>query len=339
MIASLVLAAVALTSPQGAQKELSALLPKFLSDEGAVGVSVAVVADKREWRGVAGWADRENQKPVSYATIFRLGSVSKQIAGTATLQLTEQGKLDLDANVSKYVAGFPEPDGTVTLRQLLSHTSGMRHYALGKNESLYQFTPTKQALGMFVGDPRLGKPGEKYSYSTHAFTVVVAAVEQASGVTYTNYVRQNIAKGSTLDCELLTDPKPDRTQLYLKTKEKPTLETKREDNSWKFGGGGLESNALDLAKFGYAVLEGKLVTPKSRDAMWTRQKTSDGKEVNYGLGWGLPESGLIAHSGGQQGCSCFLLIDPKRKVCVAVMCNTNGMNVGKLANDVLKAWK
>lgn len=324
---------------QGTFEQLAKALPAWLTNEGAVGVSAAIIDPTRSWGAVAGYSDRESSKPTQMATLFRLGSVSKQVAATAVMQLVDQGKLDIDLDVRNYVPNFPEPDGTVTLRQLLNHTSGVRHYALGKNESLYKFTPTEKALDMFVNDPRIGKPGEKFSYSTHAFTVVVAAIEKASEMKYTDYIRQNISQGTSLDCELLTDNKPARSMLYLKTKEAPRLETKREDNSWKFGGGGLESTAQDLAKFGVNVLNSKLVSEKSRDAMWTKQKTSDGKEFNYGLGWGLPESGLVEHSGGQQGCSCYLLIDTKRQVVVAVMCNTNSMNVGKLARDLLKAWK
>ncbi|MBX3118859.1 MAG: beta-lactamase family protein [Fimbriimonadaceae bacterium] len=338
MLTTFLLTAV-LSTTQTSNADLMKLLPQWLADEGAVGVSVAVVADNHQWQATSGWADRENQKPVQATTVFRLGSVSKQIAGTAAIQLVDQGKLNLDVSVTKYVAGFPEPDGTVTLRQLLSHTSGMRHYQVLKRENLFEFTPTNKALGMFMNDPRVGKPGEKYSYSTHAFTVVVAAVEKASGMSYTDYVRKNISGGSTLDCELLSDSKPARTQLYRKNKEKPVLETKREDNSWKFGGGGLESTASDLAKFGYMVAKAEVVTPKGRDAMWTKQKTSDGKEVNYGLGWGIGADGMIQHSGGQQGCSAYLLIDPKRNISVAVMSNTNGMDVGRLARAILKDWK
>ncbi len=313
------------------------LVTQFLAKEKAVGVAVAVVDGSKTWQFEAGFSDRDQNKEVIPATLFRLGSVSKPVGATLAMSLVQEGKLDLDKGVSAYVAGFPDANGTITLRRILSHTSGIRHYSKDKNDTFYEPKTTPEALAVFKDDPLLFKPGEKYSYSTHAYTVVVAAVESASKMSYREYLQTYISRRSapSLDCEAIKDSKPERTELFTKEGKQYG---KRQDISWKIGGGGLESSAIDVAKFGVAVADGSLLHPKTLKSMWTKQKLNDGKLIGAGLGWDLSKKGFARHAGGQQGCSAYLLVDQKKKIAVAVMCNTDGMPVGKLAQDLYQAY-
>lgn len=330
---------VALISPQSVPVGLSKedLVRQLVETQGAIGVAVAVVNGSKTWQYEAGFADKEANQVVKPTTLFRLGSVSKPIAATLAMSLVEQGKLDLDKGVSAYVAGFPDANGTITLRRILSHTSGIRHYAKDKNDTFYEPKTTPEALAVFKDDPLLFKPGEKYSYSTHAYTVVVAAVESASKMSYREYLQTYISRRSapSLDCEAIKYSKPERTELFTKEGKQYG---KRQDISWKIGGGGLESSAIDVAKFGAAVADGSLLHPKTLKSMWTKQKLNDGKLIGAGLGWDLSKKGFARHAGGQQGCSAYLLVDQKKKIAVAVMCNTDGMPVGKLAQDLYQAY-
>jgi len=313
------------------------LVVNFISNQKAVGVAVAIVDGSKTWECDAGYADQDHGMAVRPTTLFRLGSVSKPIAATLAMSLVEQGKLDLDKGVSAYVAGYPDANGTITLRRILSHTSGIRHYAKDKNDTFYEPKTTAEALAVFKDDPLLFKPGEKYSYSTHAYSVVVAAVESASKMSYREYLQTYISRryARSLDCEVIKDDKSERTGLF--TAEGKQYE-KRQDISWKTGGGGLESSAIDVARFGAAVADGSLLQPKTLKAMWTKQKLNDGKLLGAGLGWDLSKKGFARHAGGQQGCSAYLLVDQKKKIAVAVMCNTDGMPVAKLAEDLYQAY-
>lgn len=312
----------------------------FLKSERAVGVSIAIAHQKGSTYAAAGFADRESQRAVKPETLFRLASISKTVTATCTMQLVEKKKLDLNVGISKYVNGFDDRDGAITLAKVLGHTSGIRHYLDGKDDASFAPTTTEQAIAKITNDALLFKPGEKYSYSTHAFAIPVAAIEKVSGMTYRDYLRANISlvAAPSLDCEVSAEDKPLRTSLYTKTDAEAKLETKREDISWKVGGGGLESTAADLAKYGLAVSTGKLLGKEARATMWTKQTLNNGKRTGYGLGWDLGVDGLARHGGGQQGCSSYLLVDYKRNISVAVLCNTGGVDAAKLADKLYKLW-
>lgn len=337
MIAAL--AAYCLLAAPSADPKID-LVKQFVEKECAAGVSVAISAKNRWWICQAGYANVEKKLPVKKETLFRLGSVSKPIAATLAMSLVQEGQLNLDKGIGAYVAGFPDHNGTITLRRLLCHTSGIRHYIKDKSDVFYEPKTMTEALGIFKDDPLQFEPGEKYSYSTHAYTVIAAAVESASKMSYRDYLRTYISKrcAPSLDCEVIADNKADRTELYAKGSPDPKLQEKRQDISWKVGGGGLEATAEDIARFGYWVADRRLLKRETLDDMWSKQKQNDGKLMGTGLGWDLSKKGFARHAGGQQGCSAYLLVDQKKKIAVAVLCNTEGMPVGKLAEDLYSEY-
>lgn len=301
----------------------------FLEKSGVVGLSVAVLDEGDVvFQSAFGWRDREAKLVAEDTTLFRLASVSKPVTATIVMQLVDAGRLELDVGVAKYVDGLEPEIGALTLRRLLSHTSGVRHYRADRKDNGTPFVSTRKALDLFVGDPLIAAPGEKYSYSTHAFTLVVAAVESAAKKDFVEILRENIAArgAATLDCEVAGSTKAARSALYEKTPLGVVLRSEpREDLGWKYGGGGLESTALDVARFAQAVSNATLVSAKSRDTMWTRAKLSDGKSVDYGLGWGVGDSGrVISHTGSQQGASSSLAIVREQGLIVVVLSNTSG---------------
>ena len=300
----------------------------YRKEHGLVGMSVAVM-EKGELVFDEGFGlrDREAQLPAEPSTLYRLASISKPVAATIAMQLVEAGKLDLDAGVGRYVDGLDAPIASLSLRQLLSHTSGLRHYRADRRDNGTQHRTTREALELFVHDPLLHAPGTRYAYSTHAFTLVAAAIENAAGQSYVDCVRERVAAkvAPTLGCELLADDKPERAALYERGLLGVKRATPREDLSWKYGGGGLESTAHDLARFADAVLRAKVVDPAGRDAMWTRTKLDDGEAVAYGLGWALDgNEGVASHTGGQQGTSSALTVVRTDELVIAVLCNTEG---------------
>jgi serine beta-lactamase-like protein LACTB len=316
------------------------LATRFRAEQGVVGLRVAVLEDgELVYHGGLGFADREQQLPTTPQTLFRLGSISKPVTAAIAMQLVEQGKLDLDKDLRAY---SPELEGKLaplTLRQVLSHTSGIRHYAPGRIDNSTKLRTTREALELFVDDQLLFEPGAKYSYSTHAYTLAAHVLESASKQPFERLVRERVAKrgAPSLDCEKLRDDKPQRTKLYNKVAGgEPALQAIPEDNSWKYAGGGMEATVLDLARFGHLMLDDKLVTRASRERMWAPTTLADGTTSDYGLGWGLDaKRGRVSHSGSQQGCHCALVLDVEKRRVVAVMMNTLGGGAPKLADQLM----
>lgn len=333
--------------------ELRGECEKFLAAQHAVGMGVAILDDGKVVLDAAfGLADREAKRAASTDTLYRLGSISKPVAAAIAMQLVDEKKLDLDADVRAKLPDVAARMQPTTMRQLLSHTAGIRHYIAGKKDNSVEHRTTAQALELFVGDPLVAPPGTLFSYSTHGYTLVHAVLEAAGGKSFPLLVRERIrARGlASLDCEVLTEPaKPARTALY-ELDEKPTgavqekgavQEAKlcgpREDNSWKYAGGGMESTVLDLARFGELVRTAQLVSESGRDALWTRTKLKDGKETAYGLGWRVaPDRSLIFHTGSQQGAQSVLAVMPAEGLVIAVMTNTSGTQPQELAERLHK---
>ena len=322
---------------QSRKEALREVCETFLANEHIVGMSVAVVDDGEIiFEHAFGERDREAKLAAGPDTLFRLASVSKPVTATLALELVEQRKLDLEAPLSKLLPDLGEPLAKLSPIQLLSHTSGVRHYQALKLDNGTQHRTTAQALALFARDPLLFEPGTKHSYSTHAFTLAVAAIEAASGASFVERVRAlaERAGAPSLDCEVASESKPKRSALYALSKSgEPVLCGQREDLSWKYGGGGLESTASDLARFADAVLRAKVVSEESRDRMWTRTKLADGSLTGYGLGWGVSTKGeRLSHTGSQQGASSALLVLREEGIVIAVLANTQGAGVNDLVS-------
>lgn len=286
-----------------------------------------------------GFADREAKRPADARTLIRLGSISKPITAIGLLRLADRGKLDLDADVRTYVPEFPAKPWPITARHLLTHTSGIRHYVASKPDTLYETLTTEQGLKRFSADPLLFEPGRKFLYSTHAFTLVGRLIERIDGRNLVAYMREEVfpAAGGDLDFEVAREPKPARSALYLKTANETKLSPRREDLSWKYGGGGMESTAIGVARFADAIRHGELLGPETHKRMWTATTLNDGKPNVYGLGWRVAANGRVYHGGSQQGAATYLVVDPKAEIVVAVLANTEKANVTKLAQVLLSA--
>lgn len=308
---------------------------KFQHKSGAAGLTVAIAHEGRViFNGGWGERDREAKQDMLAGTLVRLASVSKPVTAALTALLAHEGKLSLDAAISTHVPDLPETLQPLTLRGLLSHTAGVRHYRADRNDNAAKHGTTREALALFVNDPLIAPPGTKYSYSTHAFTLVTATLEGATKQDFRTLLRERISTpfAPTLDCEDVTETKEQRSAVYDLVLGKAVRSEPRQDLSWKYAGGGMESSAPDLARFADALLNAKVVPAEVRDALWTRQKLADGTAVNYGLGWNVPAKGsLVSHTGSQQGSSTALSVDRETGIVIVVLCNTTGVKANDLA--------
>ncbi|MBI5364828.1 MAG: beta-lactamase family protein [Planctomycetes bacterium] len=316
-------------APVTSAPELRTACATFRERQEIVGMSVAVLEHGRvAFAEAFGFADREREKLATRDTLFRLGSISKPVTATIAMQLAEEGKLDLGADLRQFAPDLASRLPRMSMQDVLSHTAGFRHYRAGRVDNSTTHRTTHEALELFLADPLLSAPRAKYSYSTHGYTVAVDVMEHVTKQSFVDLVRARVRDrvAPTLDCEVLTEAKPARSALYEKKESGDVLHSAvREDNSWKYGGGGMESTALDLARFADAVRTGKLVTAAGRDAMWHATTLADGTTSNYGLGWRLePALGEVMHTGSQQGANAVLVIVPEDELVFVVMTNTLG---------------
>jgi serine beta-lactamase-like protein LACTB len=327
--------------PPATIQKVEAAISSEMARQGIPGLSVAVVTGHRlRWSNGYGLADLENFVPATSATIYRLGSISKTITAVAAMQLVEQGKLDLDAPVQKYVPSFPAKPWPITTRQLLGHLGGIRHYRGNEIESTRHYPRLVDGLAIFQDDPLLDEPGTKFHYTTYGYTLLGCVIESAAGMSYVEYVREKVFKPAGMD-QMRPDDVfaiiPHRAQGYHKTRSGELRNSGLADTSYKIPGGGLCSTVEDLAKFAIAVQRGRLVKEETLEQMFSPQKTRDGKSTGYGLGWAIAErSGRkeVVHGGGQQRISTFLYMLPAERCAVALMTNLEDAGLDNLARKI-----
>ncbi|HET7294142.1 MAG TPA: serine hydrolase domain-containing protein [Vicinamibacteria bacterium] len=291
------------------------------------GLTAAVRVGDVLWTRGFGEADVENHVPARPETLYRLASVSKPITAVAAMQLAEAGRLDLDADVRRYVPGFPKKPWPVTTRQLLSHLGGIRHYRGEEWDSTRRYVSVLEGLDLFKDDPLLHEPGTRFVYSTHGYSLAGAVIEAVSGRPFVEQLRDTVFAPAGLTTARDDDGREllrERAQGYERTPDGRLRNSAPSDTSYKVPGGGLVATAPDVARFGAAFLEGRLVGTATATAMLAPQKTRDGRPVAYGLGWAVRAGGLPReawHTGGQHRVSNVLLIRPDSGVVVVLLTN------------------
>lgn len=258
---------------------------------GAPGLAVAVAIDGDVvWSEGFGFADVEHHVPATAQTVFRVGSVSKVFTAAAVANLAQQGKLDMDAPVQQYVPEFPDKGHTVTIRQLASHLSGVRHYRWDEVRPTRRFEDVIEALNFFKDDSLEFAPGSRFSYSSYGWVLVSAAVQRAAGEPFLEYMRTEVfdALGmrNTL-AETNAVDLPNRAILY--EGGRPVAP---DELSYIQAAGGFLSTAEDMVRFGSAFLSGSdFFEPATLEVFFTRQSTGSGEPTRFGIGWivdGLP---------------------------------------------------
>jgi len=299
-----------------------------------VGLTIGFMKDDFVWVKGYGYADLENKSPAKAESAYRLASVTKPMTALAVLQLVEKGKIDLDAEVQTYVPYFPKKQWPVTVRQVLGHLGGISHYKNPTNElHIKERRSTREAVAIFESFDLVAEPGTRYSYSSYGYNLLGAIIEAASGMSYGEYMRQNIWQPLGMANTRMDDPLdviPNRVRGYQLVNGQ-VKNSEFIDISSRFAAGGTRSTVPDLLKFAKGVMEGKLLKPDTMNVMATSMSTRAGRLTNYGLGWQTtPYNGryMLVHSGGQQETRTLLYILPARKMALAVGVNFEGSNPG-----------
>ncbi|HKZ02787.1 MAG TPA: serine hydrolase [Pyrinomonadaceae bacterium] len=298
------------------------------------GVTVGFMKDDFVWVKGYGYSDLENKVPAKPETSYRMASVTKPMTAIAVLQLVEKGKIDLDAEVQTYVPYFPKKQWPVTVRQVLGHLGGISHYKNPEKElHIKTHKSTREAIEIFESFDLVAEPGTRYSYSSYGYNLLGAVIEAASGMSYGDYMRQNVWQPIAMNDTRMDDPLeviPNRARGYQLVDGK-VKNSEFIDISSRFAAGGTRSSVPDMLKFAIGIMEGKLISAEGMNRMSTSMSTKAGRLTNYALGWETtPFSGryMLTHSGGQQETRTLLYIFPAHKLAIAAGLNFEGGNPG-----------
>lgn len=300
------------------------------------GVALAVIKDGKviKARGY-GLANVETNTPVTAATVFKIGSMSKPIIAMGIMFLVEDGKISLDDNVGKYLEGTPATWKDITIRHLLSHTSGIIREAPGFDGARAQ--SDADVIKTAYPLPLNFHPGEKYEYCNVGYFSLAEIIRKATGKPWSEFLSERIFAPLGMSSTRTTtfdDIVPNRADAYSFANNKLTNAgiTRAIRPS-----GAFLSTLSDLVKL-EAALNGKgFLKPVTRKAMWTPFKLNDGRDSIYGLGWRIEDiNGIkrIGHGGNLDGFKSFYARFVNEGLTVIVMTNLDQVDFYQFSKDI-----
>lgn len=321
------------------------------------GLSVALV-DNGEliWAGGVGLAVIETDAPATSQTVYRTASVSKPLAATLIVRLAAQGKLDLDAPIGDAIADLPEHIRPLTARQILSHTTGMRHYRYeaGEKERAEPFATVDEAIRIYgvLDDPLTFAPGTGYLYSTYAYNLLAALVPAKTGQSFADAMQAEVFTPAGMTSARMAVGEINGLDLagqYRRAEDGSTTPAPTVDLSWKLPGGGVLASVEDLARYVIALdgTDGALITADANErfGVYRAVVLPDGTDTGYGLGWHVKRDDTgepwVGHGGGATGGSAYLFRRPANRFAVAVLCNLEikSAELQAVARAVEAAWR
>lgn len=326
--------------------ELDPLIREELARQEVPGVAVAVVrGGALAFAGGFGLADVEHQVPVKPETIFQSGSVGKMFTAALVMKLADAGHFGLDEPLHRHLPGTPPAWQAITIRQLLTHTSGLAD-PYGAIDLRKDYSE-EELLAIDGTLPLLFEPGSQWSYSNMGYHVLGFLCSRVGGRFYGDQLIESLFRPAGMATASIISERaivPNRAAGYekddrgLKNQEwvAPRLNTTAD--------GSIYLTVLDMAAWDLALDDERLLTEAQRAAMWTPVKLTGGAEVPYGFGWSLEPFGgrrALSHGGAWQGfTSCYLRL-PDEQLSVVVLANAAFADPGefaaRIARQLLKA--
>lgn len=297
-----------------------------------------------------GLANMEWNIPNQSNTKHRLGSITKQFTSMLILQLVEQGKLKLDAPISKYLPNYPKSNGDIiTIHHLLTHTSGTPNYTsfpeFNKNISRDPYSP-KDFVTVFSDSILLFKPGEKFAYSNSGYFLLGVVIEKVTGKSYEQVLKDNITiplkmnnTGYDHHGTILTN----RASGYEKNGNN-YINAPYLDMSIPYAAGSLYSTVEDLYLWDQALSNNQLLSKENMDLMFAKHIQVGQGHYHYGYGWfmGMMPIGntrdstqIMAHSGGINGFHTLITRSLSNKNLIVLLDNTEGVALNEMNTAIL----
>ncbi len=292
-----------------------------------------------------GLADLQSRTPITPQTSFRLASVSKQLTAMAIMILADRGELSYDDPMVEFLPELARFGEGITLRHLLTHTSGLPDYYDVLEEEAGEEMPDTEAAMQFLAaweEPPLFAPGDRYEYSNPGYEMLALVVERVSGQTFGRFLADTIFTPLGMTHTVVRDSSepeiPQRALGYA-----------RKDGSFELldthplnhiiGSGGIYASVEDLARWSRALDGESLVSRATLEAAWAPVELAGGEVYPYGFGWRLGDYGglgpRMCHSGHWLGFSNFLVRYPAQRVTVIVLSNIEDFESEEYAGRII----
>jgi len=338
----LILTVLSQSTCQKNAAEYNQLMTETFASDGPGGAALIVKDGKIIYREAAGMANMELDVQMNPDHVFRIGSITKQFTSCAIIKLAEEGKLDLQDDITKYIEDYPTHGYTITIEHLLTHSSGIKSYTSMSDWTAEirrkDFTPP-ELVEFFKNQPMDFAPGEEFRYNNSAYFLLGYVIELVSGQTYEDYIEENFFKplgmansyyGST--SQII----PKRADGYAQG-ENGYYNDDFLSMTQPYAAGSLLSTVDDLYVWYKAVMNYKVISEESLKKATTSNVLNNGSKTGYGFGWFLGNiqgSPRIEHGGGINGYLTASMFLPEEEIFVAVFSNCTCIAPGDIATKM-----
>jgi CubicO group peptidase (beta-lactamase class C family) len=333
------LAAVLLAIQTVRADQVDKYLKSQMQEHRIPGLTLEVIRDGKAIKTAAyGLANVELNVPAKPETVFEIGSITKQFTAAGILMLAQEGKLSVDDKISKYLKDPPEAWANVTVRHLLTHTSGIKSYTGLDGFQIWRHLTQEQFIKAIGKEPMEFQPGDSWKYCNTGFNLLGYIIENVSGKNYWEFMGERVFQPLGMQAttkRLYSLVIPNRASGYEQTNH--VWMNRDTDLTEVFSAGAIASTAGDLAKWSVALDGDQLLNAASKAQMWTPVKLNDGKTRKYGFGWNvdtLEGHKNIGHGGSTSGFSASIQRFPDDHLAVIILSNTDEEIATTLAKKV-----
>ena len=333
---------------QAKSQQADTIVSKFYNETNTPAVSVAISVDGNiVWRAATGYADLENQTPITFNDTFRIGSTSKALTSILVGTLVDQGMISLSNKLRDIDPSISDNLKDITLADALSHRAGIRNYGvcfcfpIWEHQNTKRFKSVRDSVSVIEHSKLQSTPGEEYSYSSFGFNLAGAAIEKVSGRTFQGAMTHYLLKPIEVNNTYLEDQHKNVTPTAKpyeidNGRYKPTFGV---EQSIRWPSGGFISTPSDMVKLGNTMLNNSLLSDEVRTALLTvpAKGRNNGGKI-YALGWRVSNWAIddktslksYHHDGVSVGGISSFVVFPNERMVISAMTNKNGTNSKEL---------
>jgi CubicO group peptidase (beta-lactamase class C family) len=323
-----------------AADKIDDLVKREMKKSEVPGMSVAVIQNGKvvKLKGY-GFANIEHQVRVTPSTIFEIGSIGKMFTASLVMKLVEAGKVKLDESIRTYLPEAPVAWEKVTVRHMLTHTSGITRDYPQSFDVKKDYTEA-DALKLQSDFPLEFQPGEKWSYSNVAYVMLGYMCSKVSGKPRGDLLAELLFKPAGMTtARIISDSEivKNRAGGYYRHDDKFQNHPYESPTSKAEGSAGIYVSLKDMVQWNAAMDGDKVLSAKIKTQMWTSAVLNDGTKPDYGFGWMVPVINghkYMGHSGGVPGFSASFRRFPDDKLAVIVLANSNASDTHRLSRKI-----
>jgi CubicO group peptidase (beta-lactamase class C family) len=330
--------------PEGLGDSIDELVRAAMEEGPITGVAVAVSRGSRIVHEAGyGWADVENELPVTPETVFKVGSITKQFTAATILDLADDDMLALDDRLSDYLPEYPGYGPEVTIATLLSHTAGVKNYTTMQRwwETLAVEMPPARLIDIFRGEPFDFRPGTEFSYSNSGYVLLGWIAEQVTGQPFGGILNERLFVPLGLESTRYCDDRalvPNRARGYAIVNGE-LMHAARVSMSQAYAAGAVCSNVRDLIRWSRLLWAGAAIGDDAYEAMVTPATLVDGTAIEYGYGMAigyLEGHHRVSHVGGMLGFAGQIAHYDEDDVTIVVLTNTEGAKASTIEAEIAR---